>query len=83
VRADFDADWRIRKLKSQTFSCWWSFFGWVGFWFSVFCQKTENRKFFENFKSDQKMTTNTRKSAKKHPEPHLGLFLNDQTLSWE
>ena len=45
-----------------------------GFLFSV--QKTENR-FFEKFKSDQKRTTNTRKSAKKHPESQLGLFSVD------
>ena len=52
-------------------------------WFLVFCflfrkQKTEN---FLEFKSDQKMTTNTRKSTKKHPESHLGLFSVDLTLS--
>ena len=57
---------------------------WLG-WFLVFCFLSENRKqkFFQNFKSDQKMTTNTRKSAKKHPESHLGLFSNDLTLSWK
>ena len=54
-------------------------------WFLVFCFLSENRKqkISQNFKSDQKMTTNTRKSAKKHPESHLGLFSDGLTLSWE
>ena len=69
------------KTEISNFFVLVSIFCWVGFCFSVFCQKTENRKFFKNFKSDQKMLTNTRKSAKKHPESHLGLFSNDLTVN--
>ena len=41
-------------------------------WFLVFCFLFRKQKpfFFENFKSEKKITTNTRKSAKKHPESH-------------
>ena len=58
------------------------FFVWVvsDFLFSVTNRK---QKISQNFKSDQKMLTNTRKSAKKHPESHLGLVSVDLTLSEE
>ena len=48
-----------------------------GFLFSV--QKAEYRFFFEISNRRKKRTTNTRKSAKKHPESQLGLFSNDLT----
>ena len=70
------------KTNNSNFSCWWLFFvGLVsGFLFSV--QKTENR-FFEISNRIKKITTSSRKSAKKHPESHLGLFSNDLALSEE
>ena len=39
---------------------------------SVFLFRKQKHLFFENFKSENKqITTNTRKSANKHPESHF------------
>ena len=50
------------------------------FMFSVKKQKTEN---FSKFQIGPEMPYHHTKEQEKHPEPHLGLFLIDLTLSWK
>ena len=51
--------------------------------FMVFCFLFRKQKpfFLKILNRREKITTNTRKSAKNHPESHLGLFSNDLTLN--